>query len=206
MQRRAGQALANRHPQATCSQLNNREGNLFSAQQRKTTSHIKLRSPPPPPRRVLTVAATLGETRIALTRLLSALLIKKTLNLNRFAPLLLLFSHHPDPSLMREKALQKMKSVVPERPRGQSVNFLIKDQHKSNFLFLSAVFQAEQTIQVSSPSLPPSFLCPFVPPCFSADPQLLSYEVCDKLFFFFCLKARSHFVEKQVPLLWPYPR
>lgn len=99
--RRVGLAKANCHPQATCFPLNTREGNLFSAQQRKIASQMKLTRghqcwPQP---------ATRGETWTVLTHLLSGLLIRKTLNLEPICSFLAPFSCHPDPSL-KKRALQ----------------------------------------------------------------------------------------------------
>ena len=107
---------------------------------------------------------------------------------------------------MSEKALQKIKSMVPKRAAGQSVNFLRKDPHETNSLPYSCVSSWTHYSDLFPLSLPLS------PVCLSQliHSFFLGYEVCNKLlfsflFFFFGLKARSHFTQKQVPLLQPYP-
>lgn len=66
------------------------------------------------------------------------------------------------------------------------------------------LFQAEQTIWTSPPS---SLSLLSLLLCFSADQQrIVEYAIhCFLFVFFFCLKAQSHFIQKQVPLLRPFP-
>lgn len=118
--------------------------------------------------------------RLRVLTLLSAFLIKKTLNLESICSLLTPFSHHPDPSLMQERDFKRCS--VPKIASGQSVNFLIKDLHKSNFFFFSALcvslkccFKLNKLLdRLPPPFLPLSSLClyplsPSLPLSFSSD-------------------------------------
>lgn len=92
------------------------------------------------------------------------------------------------------------------------MNFLIKDLHKSNFLFLSTLCVFKNAVSSWTNYLIifplPSSLFPLSVSLPLSASQLinsfsLGHEECNEQFFIFCLEAKSHLMEKLVPPALP---